>query len=61
MCVIAAVSYCRQQTALLPSPLRTPQPTGSAKGCRGPAGDIFVVALAGHNNRREQMFKCGLT
>ena len=30
-------------------PLRNPHPTGTAKGCRGAARDIVVVALAGHN------------
>jgi hypothetical protein len=32
-----------------PIPLRNPHPTGSAKGCRGAAGDSLVIALAGHN------------
>jgi len=31
------------------TPLRNPHPTGSAKGCRGAARDILVVARAGHN------------
>jgi hypothetical protein len=35
---------------LIPTPLRNPHPTGTAKGCRGAARDILVVALAGHNN-----------
>jgi hypothetical protein len=30
-------------------PLRTPHPTGTAKGCRGASSNILVIALAGHN------------
>jgi len=37
---------------LIPTPLRNPHPTGSAKGCRGAARDILVVDLAGHNRVR---------
>ena len=35
---------------LTPTPLKNSHPTGSAKGCRGAARDILVVALAGHNS-----------
>jgi len=34
---------------LTPTPLRNSHPTGSAKGCRGAARDILVVAMAVHN------------
>jgi len=37
---------------ITPTPLRNPHPTGSAKGCRGTARDILVVARVGHNTCR---------
>jgi len=40
---------------LTPTPLRNSHPTGSAKGCRGAARDILVVALAGHNSQSGQL------
>ena len=33
-----------------PATLWNPRPEGTAKGCRGAARDILVVALAGHNS-----------
>jgi len=42
---------------LTPTPLRNSHPTESAKGCRGAARDILVVALAGHNMRLPLVFK----
>ena len=39
-----------------PRPLRNSHPIGSAKGCRGAARDILVVALAEHNNNVYRLF-----
>jgi len=38
-----------------------PHPTDSAVGCRGAPRDILVLAMAGHNNRREFFLIYGLT
>jgi len=40
--VVAAVRF------VTPAPFRNGHPAGTAKGCRGAARDILVVALAGH-------------
>ena len=43
---------------LTPTTVRNSHPTGSAKGCRGAARDILVVALAGHNRRYGWLTGC---
>ena len=45
----AAVVSSDSSLLCYPTPLTNPHPIGTAKWCRGAAGDILVVALVGHN------------
>jgi len=48
---VIVVSQCRPQTALYPRPLSgTPILQSLPRGCRGAAGEILVLAQAGHNS-----------
>jgi len=47
---VAVVSWSGSRPLCYPTPLKNPHLTGTARGCRGTARDVLVVALVGHNS-----------